>query len=322
MESSLNSYAEIFLKGKIVKIPSISVDGRTIIVAGKWFREARIHDEDWLPGEAVRDPAHFLRIIKNSQLNPDWFTFAQKFTDPKPRFSYPLEWDNIAAIPITSFNEWWERRVSHDLRKDVRRAEKRGIIIRPFELTDKLAGGIKEIYDETPIRQGRRFWHYGKNLESVKRENSSFLDRSEFIGAFLGDELVGFIKIVFTDDIARMMQIIAKEQHQDKRPMNALIAKAVEVAEARKCSYLTYGKYTYDNKKNSSVVQFKRRNGFEEIHFPRYYIPMSTRGGVAIKAGLHLGVKRFIPESVMGFLLEMRSKARHWRDSSNVNDNR
>lgn len=317
-----NSCIEIYQKGRPVRVPSLSVDGRMIIVGGKWFKEARIHDEDWLSGEAVQDPARFVRSIHDSRLNPDWFTFAQKFTDPKPRFSYPFEWDNIAAISITSFNEWWERRVSHDLRKDVKRAEKRGIVVRPFELNDEAAAGIKAIYDETPIRQGRRFWHYGKSPELVKRENSSFLDRSEFIGAFLADELVGFIKIVFTDDIARMMQIIAKEQHQDKRPMNALIAKAVEVAETRKCSYLTYGKYTYDNKKNSSVVQFKRRNGFEEILFPRYYVPMNLRGAVAIKAGLHLGMKRFIPESALNFLLELRSKARRWKDNSNVNDNR
>jgi hypothetical protein len=106
------------------------------------------------------------------------------------------------------------------------------------------------------------------------------------------------------------MQIISLEAHQDKRPGNALIAKAVELCAARKCSYLTYGKLTYDNKRNSSVAQYKRRNGFEEILYPKYYVPITLRGSVALAVGLHLSWKRLIPEKLVYVLLEIRARAR------------
>jgi hypothetical protein len=43
-------------------------------------------------------------------------------------------------------------------------------------------------------------------------------------------------------------------KNQDKRPTNALLARAVELCEARKCSNLTYWNYTYGNNANSSLV--------------------------------------------------------------------
>ena len=98
---------------------------------------------------------------------------------------------------------------------------------------DQLVRGISDIYNETPIRQGRKFWHYGKSFEQVKAENATYPDRSEFIGAFFNGELIGFIKFVMVNNVARIMQIVSLEAHTDKRPTNALLAKAVEIA-ARK----------------------------------------------------------------------------------------
>jgi hypothetical protein len=213
----------------------------------------------------------------------------------------------VAAIPITTYAEWWDKRVSHDLRKDVKRAEKRGVVVRAAEFNDALVAGIKELYDERPIRQGRPFWHYGKSPDVVRKENATYLDRSEFIGAYYGEELIGFVKIVRVGQITRMMQILAKAKHYDKRPMNALIAKAVEICEQQRCTYLTYGNYTYGNKKKDTVIDFKRRNGFEEIRFPRYFIPLTAKGRLAVKARLHLGIRGILPPRAIYFLLAMRS---------------
>src|SRR6202007_3187530 len=108
-------------------------------------------------------------------------------------------------------------------------AEKRGVNVKIAQFDDEFVRGIQGIYNESPVRQGRRFWHFGKNFETVKRENATYLDRSDFIGAYFNDELIGFIKIVYVDCIATLMQILAKEEHHDGRPMNALLAKAVEL---------------------------------------------------------------------------------------------
>jgi hypothetical protein len=301
------STVHISTKGRLVEVPSVRIADRDVIISGKWIRSAFIFEEDWLETEPVPNPAVFTDSLKHLPSIPDYFTFSQRFTAPKPRFPFPFEWDNIAAIPINTFEEWWEKRVSHDLRKDVKRSEKRGVTVQVAEFDDEFVHGIQAIYNETPFRQGRRFWHYGKNLDAVRRENATFQSRSQFLGAYFEGSLIGFIKIVHAGDVARMMQIISYEKHQDKRPGNALIAKAVELCAAQGSSYLTYGKFTYDNKRRSSVVQYKRRNGFEEILFPRYYVPLTVRGAWAIRTGMHLSWRRFIPESVTNLLLRTRA---------------
>ena len=86
-----------------------------------------------------------------------------------------------------------------------------------------------DIYNETPVRQGKKFWHYNKDFETVKMENGTFADRSIFIGAYFEDTLIGFVKIVLTEGCASTLQVISKIEHRDKKPTNALLAKTVEI---------------------------------------------------------------------------------------------
>jgi len=187
------------------------------------------------------------------------------------------------------------------------------VVVRLVSFTDDFVASVKEIYDETPVRQGRPFWHYRKSFETVKAENSTYLERSDILGAFLGEELIGFLKIVYVDRLARMMQIIAKEAHRDKRPMNALIAKAVELSENRGCTHLTYGNYRY-LQGSDSVTRFKERNGFEEIMTPRYYVPLTNIGKLALRLQLHHDVKRMLPGAFLRLL--KRARATMYRRAS------
>lgn len=289
------------------RLQSYDVEGRIVEVSGKWLRVASIQDEDWHDGDVAPVPEQFIDSVKHAQaLNADVFTFCQKPDDPTPRFRFPFELESIAAISTLSFSDWWNNRVSTDLRHDVRRAAKRGVVVRTVEFTDEFVRGIMTIYDETPIRQGRPFWHYREDFDSVKAGNSTYLQRSEFLGAYCGDELIGFLKIVYVDRMGRLMQIIAKDMHRDKRPMNALIAKAVEVCEAKGCSLLTYGKYRYSQGEDS-VTAFKRRNGFEEILVPRYYVPLTAKGKLAMFLQLHRGAKAMLPRPMLRSLRKIRS---------------
>ena len=165
------------------------------------------------------------------------------------------------------------------------------------QFDDELVAGIKRIYDETPIRQGRRFSHYQKDLEPVKRENSSYLERCDFLGAYFEGELIGFVKMVYVGQVARIMQILSMNAHFDKRPPNALLAKCVERCCEKGMKYFVYGKYVYGNKRNSPITEFKRRTGFEEMRFRRYYVPLTVWGGVALKLGLHHGLQGLLPET-------------------------
>jgi hypothetical protein len=299
---------EISVKGQWVRVPTLELNGKILVVTGNWLKIAAVHDEDWSETE-LEDPELCVRKLKESSspaMRADLFTFSQKLTDPTPRFPFLYEWDSVAAIRVVSFSDWWTNRVSSDLRCDVRKAAKRGVVVRPVTFTDDFVRGIVGIYDERPIRHGRKFWHYKKGFDAVKRENATYLERSDFLGAFLAEELIGFLKIVYVDHVARLMQIISKDAHRDKRPMNALIAKAVQVCEAKGCSHLTYGNYRY-SQETDSLTAFKKRNGFEEILVPKYYVPLTTKGSLALRLQLQRGAKALVPNAVLLGLKRARS---------------
>jgi hypothetical protein len=307
---------EIRIAGRTLYVPSADIFGRTIIVTGKWLRVAAAKDEELAEREVVEHPAAFIEQIRKSPLRADILTFAQKLPETEPKHEGHVEWDNWAAVPTASFKDWWEKRLPQESRKNVRRAAKRGVVVKVVEFNDELVRGIREIYNETPTRQGRRFWHFGKDFDTVKRENATYLDRSEFLGAYAGEELIGFIKIIYAGTTASLSQILAKNEHQDKRPINALLAKAVEVCEKRGTAFLLYGKYAYEGNENSPLTEFKRRNGFEEIRYPRYFLPLTVKGRIAIKLGLHRGAKAVLPASVVTLLKHARSQFYRYRYSS------
>jgi hypothetical protein len=299
---------EIRIAGKTMYVPSAEVCGQTVVVTGGLLRLAAVKDEELVEKEIVEDPIEFIRQLKKSRLRADIFSFAQKLPELTPKYHYDFEWDNLAVIPITCFNDWWEKRLSQETRKNVRRSAKRGVVVRPVQFSDELVKGIHEIYNESRIRQGVPFRHFGKDFETIKREMATYLDRSEFQGAYLDQELIGFTKMVYVDRNASIIHIISKMEHHDKRPMNALVAGAVKSCESKSMQYLVYRKYVYSGNTDSSLTEFKRRNGFEEIRFPRYYLPLNAKGILAIKSGLHKGLQSLVPGPILKILRDLRSR--------------
>jgi len=296
---------EIKVKGKAVCVPSVEIDGRTVISTRKWLKIASVQDEDLLEGETIVNPSSFVPLLNKSGLNADIFTFAQKLPATTQQHKYHVEWDNFAVIPVTTFAHWWEKRVDPGVRRAVRKAEKTGVVVKLAELDDTFVRGIISIYNETPVRQGRSFWHFRKSFDVVKHENSTYAERNTFLGAYYQDELIGFIRITRTDRIANIVQLLTMMKHYDKRPANALIAKAVEICEQKGASHLMYYNYIYNDPK-SSLTEFKRRNGFEKILLPRYYIPLTVKGEIAVSLGLHHGLAQRIPKPLYAQLLKMR----------------
>ena len=92
----------------------------------------------------------------------------------------------------------------------VRKAGKKGVTtgLEVTGLTDDLVRGIKQIYDECPIRHGKKSRHHGKSFDVIKHEHAKFLDRSEFIAARFQNRLIGFAKVVF-----QMGRVVALSQH-------------------------------------------------------------------------------------------------------------
>jgi hypothetical protein len=285
----------------------IQVGKTALNVSGTLVKTGSVHDEEWLERHAVDDPEVLIGSIKKEKAKIDVFSFSQRLPEIIPKYDHYMEWDNLAVISITTFDGWWSR-LPQATRKNVRRSAKRGVDVKVVDFDDEFVRGIVNIYNEIPIRQGRHFWHYGKDFETVKRENSTYMENSDFIAAYLGEDLIGFIKLVYVGEEARIMQIISMVKHQDKRPTNALIAKAVEVCEYRQMKYFIYGKYIYGKRTNTPIIEFKNRNGFEMVTIPRYYVPLTMKGEIALRLRLHHGVAGIVPGQLNNCLISLRAK--------------
>jgi hypothetical protein len=303
---------EISVKGKWTRVPGLFVNGKNIVIRGKWIKKAVVDAEEWLETE-VEDPAFCVTKLREQQspaLRADIFVFTQKLPATAPKYTYPIEWHSIAVARVSTFKDWWEK-LPQVTRKNVRRSEKRGVVVVVKELDDQLVREIIDVNNDSPFRQNVPFTHFGKTFEEVKRDQSSFRERSDFICAYHGDELIGFVKLVYRGDVASILQILPRASHSDKRPANALIAKAVEVCAQKGVSYLTYGMLSYGNKSESSLIDFKRHNGFEEILVPRYFVPLTAWGAICLKAKLHRGLLGVLPLQAIKTALRARTNWYH-----------
>ena len=296
----LETSVEIRVKGRWITVPAIEVNGRKLMAAGGWLRMARVRSDEMMENE-LENPEQYIEKLKhggNRVLKADIFTFTQKIPATRPKYPYPMEWESVAAIHLVSFKEWWEG-LPQETRKNVRRSQKRGVLVRIKEFDDHLIHGIQEVNDDSPLRQGVRNAYYGKSSDETRKLYGEFVGRCDFICAFFGDELIGFLHLVYRGEVASILNLTTKPSHFDKRAANALVAKAAEICESRNVSYITYGLYNYGNKRDNPLREFKVRNGFEEILAPRYFLPLTQWGKLCMKAKLHRGLVGILPHPVI-----------------------
>jgi len=285
----------------------MEVGGHDFKVDGALLRIARLAGDRY---QSIDDPEATRAALQALQVRIDLFTFMQQLPDRSPKHAYPMEWDNVAALQVSTFDHWWTKQIDSKTRSHVRVAEKKQLVVREVSFDDRLVRGISAVYNESPIRQGKRFWHYGKDLDTVRRENGTFLDCSIFIGAFFEERLIGFAKLVYDRNRhqAGLMQIVAMFQHRDKAPTNALIAQAVRSCADRRIAYLVYARFAYGRKKRDSLSAFKQHNGFRRVELPRYYLPLTPMGRAALRLGLHRPFVDRVPEPLLAFLRRARSR--------------
>ena len=295
----------------------MKVCSKDIRVKGTLIRVARL-DADMY--EFLEDPEPTLQALRRLGVRVDLFTFMQKVSDTSVKYRYPMEWDNLAALPVSTFDHWWTEQIDAKTRNMVRKAEKKGVEVRELTFTEALVKGIWTIYNECPVRQGKPFAHYGKDLEAVRREAGTYLERSLFIGAFCGDTLVGFVKLLCdeTRTQAGLLHIISMMGYRDKAPTNALVAHAVRVAAERRIPYLVYARFKEGNKQRDSLIEFKEHNGFQQVNLPRYYVPLTLLGRMALSMGLHKRVADRVPEPVLVKLWQLRNAWHSYKLRSNA----
>lgn len=282
------------------------VCGKEIKIEGRVIRIARPDADKF---QFLDDPEALLDGLRKSGRRVDLFTFMQIMPETSPKYAYPMEWDNLAVLQVYTFDTWWTKQIDAKTRNMVRKADKKGLQVREVQFDEALIHGIWEIYNECPVRQGRRFPHFGKDLETVRKEEATYLDRSIFIGAYLGNKLIGFIKLLCDErqTQAGLLNIVSLIQHRDKAPTNALVAQAVRSCAERGIPYLVYSNFSYGKKQRDTLSDFKHNNGFRRIDLPRYYVPLTPIGSAAYRLGLYKKLSDHFPESVLTMLRELRN---------------
>jgi hypothetical protein len=282
-----------------------SMGGGTIAISGRVFRYARIRDEPYV---CLDRPDGLLDEIRRADLGIDVFSFVRGIADQTPKLALHFEWDSLAVLPISTFDNWWKKQINDKTRNMVRKAQKGGIALRLCEFNDDFVKGIMEIYNECPIRQGKPFQHYGKDFETIRRDHATFAERSEFIGAFHGEALIGFAKLVHSPDASSLMQIISMVSFRDKAPTNALLAKAVEICAKENIPFLHYGVWS-----RRGLGDFKKHHAFVRFDIPRYFVPLNFKGHVALKLKLHRRLADRIPPKVLDDLIQLRNRWNSFR---------
>jgi hypothetical protein len=289
----------VYDRGRTVPVPAVQIEDKRLIIEGRFLTVARLRNE-WY-GE-LGDPEVIIRSLKRCARVPDLFTFWQRLPDTAPIYSYYYEPEVLSAVPLKDFQHWWEKQIKSDTRKKAKRAEKRGIEIKIAQLDDEFVKGVMGVFNETPIRRGKPFWHYGKPFSSVKAMLSIDLEKSRFIGAYDNGTLVGFVKLIFADGrFANPGLIVSKLEARKKYVNNALLAKSVELCANAGIPYLTYTAW-----RRGTQAEFLIRNGFEKTLVPRYWIPLTRKGAMAMKLGFHRNIRTYIPDPLIGFLLKLR----------------
>jgi hypothetical protein len=303
-----NDSVEIRVKGQWVAVPTLDVNGKRLFAAGSWLRIARVRSEEMAEQE-LQNPEIYIQELKGAGgklLKADIFTFVQKLPATQPKYRYPFELESTAAIHFNSFDEWWTS-LPQEARKNARRSTKRGVLLKISEFDDALINGIRGVNDESPVRQGAQNAYYGKSFEETKKLYGEFTGRCDFICAYLGEELIGFLHLIYHGGIASILNLTTKPSHFDKRPANNLIAEAVRICAEKGISYITYGQYNYGNKRDSPLREFKIRCGFKEILVPRYFVPLTLWGTLCVKSKIHRGLIGILPPPVISVALRTRT---------------
>jgi hypothetical protein len=296
----------------------IRICGKEMRITGSLIRVAALDADTY---DYFQDPQLAIHELRESKARVDLFTFMQRPPETKPKFQFFTVQDNLAVLSVSTFDHWWTKQVDTKTRNMVRKPEKKGVAIREVPFDDALVQGIWEVYNESPVRQGKPFAHFGKDVATVHREAGTFLEQSIFIGAFFEDRLIGFVKLLCdeTRTQAGLLHIVSMMSHRDKAPTNGLLAHAVRACADRGIPYLVYSRFSEGNKERDSLMDFKENNGFKRVDLPRYFVPLTPWGKVALHLGLYKRWTDHVPEAVVSRLRQLRN-ARHNRKLQSMSE--
>jgi hypothetical protein len=224
-------------------------------------------------------------LVELKQRGVDLFVFVQRSFLDSPsgglQFLFYKDFEDLAILKITSYDDWWTKAIRKKERYSVKKALKSGVEVRRVEVNETFLRGLQAIYDETPIREGRRFNLYGLNLPALR---ARFHHIDEVLGAYFDGKLIGTLGMAYGERAAMFRGFSSSLLHRDKCPNNALIDEAVRRCAERRIPFLVYGNhYGF----LPSLDSFRESQGFRRFSIARYYVPLTRAGQLAIAFGLH-----------------------------------
>ena len=288
----------VYRKDKKVPIKVFTACSHKVVVEGTLVKIARLKDEY---ETEISDPGTLIRELARCGCKPDVFTFWDRVPANTEPLTYPHDKEIQALLPVHTYEQWWNE-LDRGVRKIVRRSSKKGVTIRTPELDDDLLIGLKRIFDETPLKRNKHFWYYDRSIEDLREALGQDRSKdSEFLVAYYGEEVIGFMKLIYRDKFADPVVFISKMEHFDKYPNNLLLAKAVERCAEKNLPFLHYSDWRL-----GSHGDFLRRNGFRKFAVNRYYVPLTIRGKIAVRFGMYQPLWSRVPESTRIRILKLR----------------
>ena len=100
----------------------MKVCGKEIRVRGGLIRIARLEADGY---HFLENQEELLNGLRQCGGRIDLFTFMQKLPERSPKYPYPMEWDNLAAVPVSTFDHWWTQQISFKARNGPGKQRKR-----------------------------------------------------------------------------------------------------------------------------------------------------------------------------------------------------
>ena len=115
---------ETLLNGVPAQIDCVEVGGHLLAISKGPLKVASLEDE-WY--EDLDNPAGVIAGLRRTrEVKVDLLTFWQRVPDTQPLYPYYHEWENIAALPVSTYEHWWNKQIKSRVRNQIRKAEKDG----------------------------------------------------------------------------------------------------------------------------------------------------------------------------------------------------
>ena len=100
------------------------IGNHDIKIEGRLIRIGCIDGDQY---KFLDDPRPILENIRTARGRMDLFTFMQRLPEVAPKYEYPMEWDNFAALQITTYEHWWKDQIGYKARNKAKQAEKHSV---------------------------------------------------------------------------------------------------------------------------------------------------------------------------------------------------